>query len=214
MGIKKEPPQVTALCLEETVRFAGSEIPVRIEYPRLSGSGYAVRRINRFYAHAAAALLRFVRRTAGSKRRSPLDAVRAGFTVACCGARHLSLCRQITCRTHTDAPETLQLSETWDLQTGFLCQPYQFLPHRNLRALRKTAVDLAAAQADKSRSVQPASGYAARIRRSTDPKNYYVTDTEVFLFFPPGTLAPADEGVVTLRLARRADVSAPGKEAR
>ena len=223
-------------CLTElhTASFAAERewtvegIPVltaSVEVPQPQGTDAVSRRIRRYYQTQCRAYLRYCQRwllpqaeaeyRAALAASAPLPCFRAelGYRVTYNEGGLWSLYTQS--REITLPGQTLltRRGDTWDLTAGYPIALSAFFPAR--APWRRQLLALAAEDIQR----QERSGVARydpdwrkKLRRRSNPRNYYLTDEGLTYFFPMYTIAPAAEVIpaFTLPYGQR-DLLPPGE---
>lgn len=182
-----------------------------ITLPQVDANG----RFNRFYRLQARSYLRYCENMllplAASELRSaletsaPLPSITAylDFQITCQDDRFLSLYTQSR-ESGLPGPSLLtRRGDTWDRTADTMVPLEDFFPRRERKQL------LAAASAAIQR--QEAAGLARyredwrrQLRRCFNPRNYYLTERALTIFYPMYALGPAAEGIPTFTVPRQA----------
>jgi len=197
----------TMRILEELTGDGGTMVVVSIEYPFISGVSS---RINAFYEHQALALLRDIKKRILPEAIAEHDRalfksapfkpfeILMRFTLVR-NDSILSLYRD----THiiaSDHRSCTRSAETWDTQSGWLYDLKSFLPlEMNYRDVLKNVVEIAAKQ-EKAGTHKYFDNFAKRARKNFLPRNFYITDEGVAIFFDELTVAPRAEGIPVFML--------------
>ena len=194
---------------EEEREWTAEGLPVlraRVSLPRPEGDDW--RRVRRFYALQSRAFLRYCKGEllpwAEAAARASLE---AGTVPVCCTAelsfrvtwqteRLWSLYTQLR-ETASPGPASLtRWGDTWDLETAFPLPVSAFFPPRT--RWKRQLLDAAEAEIlrqEREGVSRFSPGWRRSLRRSFNPRNYYLTEAGRILFYPMYTLAPAAEGI-------------------
>ncbi len=185
-------------------------IPVltaRLEVPSPTGKDAVCRRIRRYYRAQARAFLHYCERQLFPQAQAEYRAALAVSAPLPCF--HAALSYHVTYQEgplwslYTQSCETLSPSaapyltrwgDTWDLSSGYPVPLSAFFPHGHWRRQL-----LALAEEDIRRRQRTGMAYdpqwQKRLRRSFNPRNYYLTEDALAFFLPMYAIAPPSAGI-------------------
>ncbi len=211
-----EEPDITVR--EWTVDGIGV-LSASVEVPQPPSAAERVqRRIRRFYRLQGRAFLRYcewellpraeAEYRAALAASAPLPQFHGALTCAVTyqAGSLWSLCTQIRETAPPGPALTTHRGDTWDLAEGYPVPLSAFFPPRS--HWRQAALSAAAETLERREAaggIRLFPDWRRRLRRSFDPRSFYLTDSGIALFFPMGAIAPAVEGVPTVLLPYGSD---------
>lgn len=207
------PDQLTLQPLEQELTFCADELPLltaQAVLPHWESSKAG--RFNRYYGACAqhfAQLCRceiFPRAEAAYCRARENAAPIPQWQAQMHSVITLRRERLLSLRTDTTVTGLPQrrigcLGDTWDLQRGFLLSLQDCFPPR--APWRKKLLELAVGQMEEQEHrglVRCHESWRRDIHRVFHAHRFYLTEEGLCFFFPPGSLAPASEGIPTFCL--------------
>lgn len=183
-----------------------------ISLPQLAGNSRRARRFNSYYRRLCRAYLAYCARMLAAEAAescraamavsAPWRAARAelNWRVSLRAGDLLSIVCDARESIHGMPPYLLRRAEVWDLSTALpmpLCE--FFPPHAHVRRdLLRFARAEAAHNADASTAYRE--NWRAMLRRSYNPRCFYLTDDGLCIFYPLGSVADAKEGIVAFTM--------------
>ena len=210
---------VPALRAMEAARcWTIEELPVlqmTSRLPRLENTP-AARRFCRFYQFQQQAFLRRCQRVLLPEAQAACNAALAAGVPPPCFQTALdytihrnqdgicSLTTRLRENTRPGPARQLQWGDTWDLRTGRLLPVSAFFPAGSSWKRQLLNAAAAAIEARERTGTAPYWAFWPRaLRRSLDPRNFYLTETALCFFYGQNVLAPALEGIPVFSLPFR-----------
>lgn len=173
----------------------------------------AARRLERFYRAQGQAFLRrcetFLLPQALFAAQAALDASRPLPCLEAALTHRITLETDDVLSLHTDlrelgveqTPYLCRWGDTWDLASGFLLPLSAWYPPGvSWKRLAVKSARKAAEARQKAGAARYREGWQKFLRRSFDPRSYYLTQDGLALFWPQYALAPGGDGISVLVL--------------
>lgn len=189
-----------------------AEIPIlcaSISLPEPKPALHAVcRRIRRYYQLQARAYLRYCQKAllplaqaearAALAESRPLPEFRAELTYQITYNAHgfWSLYTQIREHTQPGQDFLLRQGDTWDLSAGYPAALSAFFPnHSSWKRRILSAAEAEALRRERAGISRYRESLRRDLRRRFNPRNYYLTEEGLAIFYPMYAIAPAPEGI-------------------
>ena len=181
--------------------------------PERSAQNGAARRLERFYRAQGQAFLRRCERLllpqAVAAARTALEVSRPLPCFQAALSYRVTLETDTLLSLHTDlrelgtepVPHLCRWGDTWDLSHGFL-QPLsaRYPPGAPWKRLALKAALEAGERRQRAGAVRYREGWQKALRKSFDPRSYYLTEEGLALFWPQYALSPGSDGISALLL--------------
>ena len=183
-----------------------------VTLPQLAGRDARAKRFNRYYRRFCRAYLTYCAQIllpeaaascrAAQSVSAPWEAGRAElrFQVSRRAGETLSIVCDARETIHGLPPFLIRRSDVWDLGMGLPVPLDEFFPPHT----RCKRVLLRFARSETRKRVEDGAAYRndwrVMLRRTLNPRNFYLTDGGLCFFYPLGAVAPAREGVVSFTM--------------
>ncbi|MCL2408235.1 MAG: RsiV family protein [Oscillospiraceae bacterium] len=203
----------TVRIAEELTNDGVTLIVVSIGYPHVLGlEKMTGSRINGFYKHQAARLLRHIKKRilpeaatqhtlalTKSSSFKPFE-ISSTFTVSFSSNDILSIYRDVHIRAGNQRV-TERIGETFCLKSGWFYELEAFfLPDTNFRKILIKNAAKSAADQQKSGTHKYFENFAKLIRKNFSRRNFYIANEGLSIFFDQLTIAPRAEGIPAFTL--------------
>lgn len=179
-----------------------------VRLPQCRGHDSRTRRIDRYYERMARSYLKYCELFAAEQAQRAL----ANTPDAPCVRAELCYRKTLTqdgiCSLYIDAAErggiprrlTVRRGDTWDLHEGYPLPLSAFCSEKNIRRLLLRAAHEQAKNQQTAGVAEYYDGLAARLRRSFNAENFYLTPDALCWFYQMYAIAPAMEGIPVFSL--------------